>query len=103
MKELDKLKLFLDIPLPDKSKDDLLALLLEQARGYLLTYCRVDMIDERMARTVISMAAEDFGRMGGEGLSYRTVSGASEGYRGEYSPRIMAELRRFRRLGGPVC
>ncbi len=103
MTELEKLKLLLDIPAPDKTKDDLLALLLEQARGYLLSYCRIRFINEEMVPTVISMAAEDFGRMGGEGVSYRTVSGASEGYRGEYSPRIMAQLRRFRKPGYPIC
>ena len=103
MTELDRLKVILEIPADDKMKDPLLSLLLEQAREYILSYCRVEMVDERMRSTLIAMAAEDYGRSGGEGLSYRSVSGASEGYLGEYSPRIMANLRRFRRIGGPVC
>ena len=103
MTELDRLKVILEIPSDDKTKDPLLTLLLEQAKDYILSYCRTDIIDERMRSALIAMAAEDFGRSGGEGLSYRTVSGASEGYMGEYSPRIMACLRRFRRIGGPVC
>jgi len=100
MTDLEKLKLILDIPGSDRTKDELLSLLLEQARAYLLTYCHRRFVDETTAPTVIQMAAEDFGRVGSEGVSYRTVSGASEGYRGEYSPKIMAQLRRFRRPGG---
>lgn len=103
MTEISKLKLLLDIPESDESKDSLLSLLLSQAREYLISYCRLDFADERTVPVVIAMAAEDFGKIGSEGVSYRTVSGASEGYRGEYSPKIMAQLRRFRRPGGPVC
>lgn len=103
MSDTDKLKAILEIPAQDKSRDELLAILLDRAKAYLLSYCRVDMADERMMPVVISMAAEDYGRMGGEGLSYRTVSGASEGYMGDYSPRIMAQLKRFRRIGGLSC
>lgn len=99
----DKLKLLCDIPAGDTEKDGLLDLLIEQARSYLLTYCRVDFADESMTPLIISMAAEDWGRMGGEGISYRTASGVSESYRGDYSPKIMASLRRLRRLGGPRC
>lgn len=100
MNELEKLKLLCDIPAGDEGKDDLLSLLLEQARGYLLSYCRRDFADESMAPLIIKMAAEDYGRMGGEGLSHRTVSGLSEGYRGEYSPALLAAMRRHRRMGG---
>lgn len=100
MTDLAKLKLMLDIPEGDRTKDELLSLLLEQARVYLLTYCRREFADETMLPLILRMAAEDFGRCGSEGVSYRTVSGASEGYRDEYSPQIMTQLRRLRRPGG---
>ncbi len=103
MTETEKLKLLLGIPSDNGEKDDLLRLLLEQARGYLLTYCRRDTADESMTPLIVQMAAEDYGRLGGEGVSFRTASGASESYRGEYSPRIIAALRRLRRMGGPLC
>lgn len=102
MTEVDKLKLLLDIPESDKTKDGVLRLLIDQARVYLLSYCRIGFADETMVPVILSMAAEDFGRLGSEGVSYRTASGASEGYRGTYSPRIMAQLNRWRRIGGPV-
>lgn len=99
----DDLKLLCDIPAGDTEKDALFDLLIDQARSYLLTYCRRDFADESMTPLIIAMAAEDYGRLGGEGVSYRTASGASESYRGEYSPRIMTQLRTLRRLGGPRC
>lgn len=99
----DKLKLLCDIPAGDTERDALLDLLIDQARSYLLSYCRRDFADESMTPLIIAMAAEDYGRLGGEGVSYRTASGASESYRGEYSPKLTAQLRALRRLGGPRC
>jgi len=97
----DKLKLCLDIPMADKSKDALLGLLLDRAASYVLSYCRLTLMPETLLDVAVSMAAEDFGRMGSEGVSFRTASGATESYRGEYSPQIMSRLRAHRRLGGP--
>lgn len=98
MTDLEKLKLLCDIPAGETGKDDLLLMLLSQAKEYLLSYCRVDFARENMIPVIIQMAAEDFGRLGGEGVSFRTVSGASESYRGDYSPKIVSALKRFRRL-----
>lgn len=98
MTELEKLKLLCDIPAGDTDKDSLLLMLLSQAKAYLLSYCRVDFADESMTPVIVQMAAEDYGRLGGEGLSHRTVSGAAEGYRGDYSPKLLSAMRRYRRL-----
>lgn len=103
MTQRDRLKVLIDIPAGDPSKDLLLELLLEQATAYFLSYCRRDFADESMMPLIVRMAAEDYGRSGGEGIAYRTASGASESYRGEYSPQIMTELRRFRRIGVVEC
>lgn len=103
MTEIERLKTLIDMPSGDNTKDGFLSLLLEQARSYALSYCRLDFADEAMLPVIVRMAAEDFGRAGGEGLSFRSVSGASESYRGDYSPQIMSQLRRFRRIGGPSC
>ena len=100
MTERDRLKLLCDIPSGESDKDSLLDMLLADARAYALSYCRRDIADEAMSRLIVQMAAEDYGRLGGEGVSYRTASGASESYRGDYSPKIVASLRRCRRLGG---
>lgn len=98
MTELEKLKLLCDIPAGDTDKDSLLLMLLSQAKTYFLSYCRVDFADESMTPVIIQMAAEDYGRLGGAGVSHRTVSGASEGYRGDYSSKVISSLKRFRRL-----
>lgn len=103
MTELHGLKLLLDIPEGDATKDGLLELLLGQAREYIISYCRCEYINEGMIPLIIRMAAEDYGKCGGEGISFRSASGASESYRGEYSPQIMCQLRRYRKPGGIVC
>ena len=103
MNECDKLKVLLDIPESDCTKDEILSLLIEMAHSYFLSYCRRNFADESMTPLIIRMAAEDYGKIGAEGLSYRSVSGLSESVRGEYSPQIMAQLRRYRRIGGPEC
>ena len=91
----DKLKLLCDIPEGETDRDVLLDTLLSQA----LSYCHRDFADEGMNAVILQMAAEDYGRLGGEGVSFRTASGASESYRGDYSPRIISALRRHRRIG----
>jgi hypothetical protein len=96
----DRLKLLCDIPSGESDKDMLLDMLLADARAYALSYCRRDFADEGLCSLIVQMAAEDYGRLGGEGVSYRTASGASESYRGDYSPKITAALRRHRRMRG---
>lgn len=106
MKELTKLKILLDIPGEEIAEDNLLSVLLLQARAYVRAYCRLDEEEVRrlehsepLYRELIClMAAEDYGRVGSEGLEKRSASGVSEAYHGGYSPRITAILRRFRRL-----
>ena len=95
----DKLKLLCDIPAGETDKDELLDMLLSQAKSYALSYCRRELADESLSALILQMAAEDYGRLGGEGVAYRTASGASESYRGDYSPRIISALRRHRRMG----
>lgn len=96
--DVKRLKVLLGIPDGDVQNDELLSLLIDEARTFALNYCRIDFVDERLLYVILRMAAEDFGKSGGEGLSSRSVSGASESYRGEYSEQIMTQLRRFRRM-----
>lgn len=42
---------------------------------------------------------QDYGALGGEGISSRSLSGISEHYRPDYSEKIKAVLRRARKPG----
>lgn len=107
MKELIKLKMLLEIPDGETGEDPLLTVLLMEADAYMRTYCRLSGEEARELREKdplfceipILMAAEDYGRMGSEGVEKRAVSGVSETYRGGYSPKVTALLRRYRRMG----
>jgi len=99
MTDREQLKLLLDIPESDTTEDGRLDLFLAGAEAYFRGYCRVGVIREDMRPVIVAMAAEDYGRSGGEGVSYRTVSGASESYRGAYSDRTLGAMKRFRRAG----
>jgi len=109
MKQLTKLKTLLEIPAEETGEDNLLSVLLLQARAYIRAYCRLGEEDaEELEKTeplyrelAVLMAAEDYGRMGSEGLEKRSASGVSETYHASYSPRITEILRRFRRLHVP--
>lgn len=102
--DVGRLKVLVDIPAGDVSHDELFSLLIDEARAFALNYCRLDFADERLNSVILRMAAEDYGRCGGEGLSSRSVSGSSEYYRDGYSAQVMSQLRRFRRMrGGGVC
>lgn len=80
----------------DGGQDTLIESLIRQAREYGRTYCRLrpeeDVPDFLLAR----MVAEDYNRLGGSGLSSRTVSGAAEHYSGSYSGDVTAILRSYR-------
>ena len=77
MTDRDRLKLLCDIPSGESDKDMLLDMLLADARAYALSYCHRDFADEGLCSLIVQMAAEDYGRLGGEGVSYRTASGAT--------------------------
>lgn len=99
MAYISDLKIILDIPPEDLSRDCVLDFLLESARSYILSYCRIDELDGVLASCAVSMAAEDYGTLGGEGLDSRTVSGIAEHYRPRYSEKILDVLKRYRRPG----
>jgi len=80
----------------DSGMDSLIGTLLEQTESYVRAYCRLRMDEEIPDFLLSQMVAEDYGRLAGAGLSSRTVSGASEQYRGDYSAGVLAVLRSLR-------
>lgn len=101
MTRLAELKLLLDIPQEESDRDFILLELLELAEKYALAYCRLDEADDFLASVIVRMAAEDYGALGGEGLSRRSFSGLTEDYRPAYSGNITAALRARRKPGIP--
>ena len=56
-------------------------------------------LGDELECVAVEMAAQDYGALGGEGISSRSLSGISEHYRPDYSEKIKAVLRRARKPG----
>lgn len=85
----------------DAGQDELLETLIRQAREYGRTYCRLRPEEDVPEFLLSRMVAEDYNRLGGSGLSSRTVSGASEHYLAGYSDDVTAILRSLRHFPDP--
>lgn len=98
MVTVEKLRLLLEIPEEDDSASTLLAELIKAAEKYAADYCGLGSYEESLDPAVLRMAAEDYGRIGSEGMSYKYFSGFSETYRGTYSDQVKEMLRCRRRI-----
>ena len=55
MELIDKIKVYLSIPIDDTSKDNLLLLLSEQSENEFLAYCNLDDVPSLANATIIDM------------------------------------------------
>lgn len=94
---LTRLKLLLGLAEDDASQDEVLILLLSQAKAYIKDYCHIAECGTELDALALAMACEDWSKLGASGVSYRSLSGAYEAYRSAYSDNIMAQLRAKRR------
>ena len=97
-KYLPELKILLRMEDADKERDALLSLLLVRAERLARDYCRLPADAEVMSDLAVRMAAEDYTQLGSEGVSYKSYSNIIETYRSDYSDKVKALLRRYRRL-----
>ena len=96
MEELEKL-----IKMTGESNEDLLSLLLEDAKEFALAYTNRKNLPDQLKKTVRDLAVIAYNRMGTEGEGSR--SGGGESYSFEDAPKqIYDALNRYRlaRVGG---
>lgn len=74
---LDNLKLRLDIPLEDTSRDEKLSLLLSDAQDAVLDYIGRDALPDRLKSVAVELAVIAYNRQGTEGESGRDEGEAS--------------------------
>lgn len=97
MELIDKVKLYLNIPVDDTSKDNLLLLLIEQSENEFLAYCnRVD-VPTLAANAIIDMCVVKYNIMGQEGYASTSFSGVSESI-ANYPPQLIKSLNRWRKV-----
>ena len=83
-----------------KGQDELIELLIKQAKEFVVMYCGLDEYDNKFNSVVIKMVIEDWNRRGSEGLASRSFSGLSETYNAEpYSSVVMFSLKKLNKGG----
>ncbi len=100
---VEEMRLRLGLAADDAGMDAVIARLAAEAEAYVRAYCRLREEEEIPVFLLTQMIAEDYGKLGGAGVESRTLSGASEHYRGQYSEGITAVLRGMRHPGGVLC
>lgn len=96
MELIHKVKLYLGIA-DDMSKDDLLELLIEQAKAEFMQYCNRTDVPALADNVIVDMVIVKYNLIGNEGLSSMSFSGVSESY-SNYSPQLYKALNRFRKV-----
>lgn len=93
---LDKLKLLLNIK--DDTADELLAILIALCKEEAYTYCNLDEYNEKLDAIVIQMVIEKYNRIGSEGTTSQSGSGASASYDSFYSEKVVRLLNKHRKV-----
>ena len=94
-----KIKILLGINEADKEKDDLLETLIEMCKDFAAQYCGVE-YNRRMDNTVVQMVVYRYGRLGTEGITAESYSGASFSYTDDYPAEIYKMLDNIKRSYG---
>lgn len=97
MEIIDKVKLYLNIPIDDTSKDNLLLLIIEQSQNEFLAYCNRDDVPALAANVLIDMCVIKYNLMGQEGYASTSFSGVSETI-ANYPPQLIKSLNRWRKV-----
>lgn len=95
---LEKIKLLLGISEEDTSKDDILELLISNAKAYTVSFCGYSEYNSQFDVIVMKMVVEDYNRLGSEGMSSQSFNGISESYNDDYSTGILNYLKKFKKV-----
>lgn len=93
---LDKIKILLNIQ--DDAQDELLSTLMGLCREEAYVYCNLPAYAEKLDFVVIQMVIERYNRIGSEGTTSQSSSGASADYDSFYSDKVVRLLNKYRRV-----
>ena len=93
---LEKIKLLLNKT--DDSVDELLTTLIGLCKDEAIIYCNREEYDTKMEFVIIQMVIERFNRIGSEGTTSQSASGASANYDSFYSDKVVRLLNKFRKV-----
>lgn len=94
---LEKIKLLLNKE-NDDSIDELLLTFIALCKEEAFIYCNLEEYDEALDYIVIQMVIERYNRIGSEGTTAQSSSGASATYDSFYSKKVERMLNKHRRV-----
>lgn len=101
MDTLDRLKLYLNIPLADDTQDPLLTMLIEESLEEIAAYTNRDVSEVRGLPVGLSAAVKaavvKYNRRGTEGMTAQSFAGSNESYVEGLTAEIKSQLNSLRR------
>lgn len=94
---LDRIKLLLNKE-NDDGIDELLLVLITLCKEEAYIYCNLDEYDDALDYIVIQMVIERYNRIGSEGTTAQSSSGASATYDSFYSQKVERMLNKHRKV-----
>ena len=78
--------------------DELLALLVDNAKSYVCDYCNLPEYDDSLDSTVFRMVQEDVTKVDSQGMASESAGGVSVSYTSDYSPMVYRTLNKSKRV-----
>ena len=97
MEILDKVKLVL-FPTENYTKDDILTMLIEDAKIEAVDYCNLSIYDMKLDSTIVKMSIQNYNKSINQGIASESFSGVSESYVNGYSADIIVMLNKNRKV-----
>lgn len=77
---------------------DLLSLLLDNAKQYLMGVCNLAALPSDADSVIFRMVQEDINRLHAEGINSESTGGNSQTYNTDYSTQTMRLINKFKRI-----
>lgn len=77
---------------------DVTALLLSQAKSFVLDYCGIEEIPTALQAVVFEMCKQDANKLLAEGLKEESAGGSTVSYESDYTPSVYKRLKKHKRL-----
>ena len=97
MEILDKVKLIL-FPTEDYTKDELLTMLIDDAKIEAVDYCNLSIYDVKLDSTLVKMVIQTYNKSITQGIASESFSGVSESYINGYTSDVISLLNKNRKV-----
>lgn len=78
--------------------EEILGLLLDSAKQFIVDYCGLDAYDAKFDSILLRMVQEDVNQLYSEGFTSESAEGSSVSYSPDYSERIYRTLNRNKKV-----